>query len=81
MELMHSWKVWEDITKRLEREGKLDEVDILMTTTVRRHDLYNELLKLSDTIEELLVLAVYAGYDIGYGIGYRQVYRGAITAR
>jgi len=80
MELRHSWEVWEDISKRLEREGKLDEVDILLTTTVRRHDLYNELLMLSDTIEELLVLAIYAGHGIGYGLGYRQGYREAITA-
>lgn len=77
MELRHNWSTWESITARLEREGKLDEIDILITTVVRRQGLYNELLMLSDTIEELVVLSHYSGY----GLGYRQGYKDGVAAR
>jgi len=72
MELRHNWFTWETITARLEREGKLDEADILITTTARREELYNDIVKLSSSIEELVILAYYSGRGLGYLQGYKE---------
>ena len=72
MELKHNWFTWESITARLEREGKLDEADILITTTTRREELYNDIVKLSSTIEELIILSYYSGRALVYLQGYKE---------
>jgi hypothetical protein len=71
MKKRHSWTKWVDVTSRLERTGKLSEVDRLVIASIERDDLYNEMLRISDTIEELVVLSHYSGSAFGYLKGYK----------
>lgn len=69
MEIRHGWEYWREVTKELERTGKLDTLDALLSTTTKKDKLYNELLSLADTIEEVVVMSYYVGYRIGYEAG------------
>jgi len=67
MNIRHSWEYWKDVTRVLERSGKLDALDDMLETVTTKEDLYNELLALANTIEELVVLAYSAGlWQAGY---------------
>jgi len=72
MRVRHSWEYWKDVTRMLERSRKLDALDGSLQAMTTKEELYNSLLGLANTVEELVVLSFYAGHTVGYMEGLRE---------
>jgi len=65
MKITHRADVWITLTEELEHKGKLDEVESIVARAAARSELYNEVMRIADTVEEVLILAYYVGYRRG----------------